>query len=488
MSSHKVAIGSIIMVAKRWSVRLLSLVSTMILARLLLPTDFGLLALVLSFTVLLESLTEFNFDLALVRREKVDDTHFNTAWSLNVIGNSAVALVLIAAAPFFAGFARAPEATIVMQAVALCIFIDGLQNIGMVAWRRQMRFTQEFHLEFWRKISEVSVAVLWAHYWPSVWALVGGMFFGRLIGLGLSYGLHPFRPRFSLLHWREMVGFSGLAVGYGLATRLAVRSDYFLISRLQSLNAVGLYANAQVIATLPSMELARPIGVALFSGFSAVLNDPPRLREAYLKALSGMLLLALPMAVGLAFVAEAAVRILLGEKWMQCTELLRGLALVQIAYLSAASSVSLLMALNKMKSLLIRAIASVIYRPVIMYATLVWFGFSAVPYAVFIAVLIQINLDAYAVRRALNFSTAAWLKRTWRPYVATALMALALWCLLPDTPLTTVGEALIRVAVAIAIAAPVYVVSALSLWHLNGHPAGVEEMVVYALRQCLSRK
>lgn len=487
MSSRKIAIGSLVMVAKRWSVRLLSLVSTVILARLLLPTDFGLLALVLSFTMLLEAFTEFNFDLSLVRREKVDDSHYNTAWTLNVIGNTTVAVILLFAAPLFADFARAPEATLVMQAVALCIMIDGTQNIGMVAWRRQMLFAPEFKLEFWRKVVEVGVAVAWAQQWPTVWALVAGMFAGRVVGLALSYALHPFRPRFTLTHWREMAGFSGLAVGYGLATKIAWRADYFVISRTQSLTAVGLYSNAQVIAALPTMELVRPIGVALFSGFSALLNDHARLREAYLKSLSGMLLIALPLAAGVAFTAEGLVYLLLGEKWLDCIALVKGLALVQIVYLSSASSVSLLMALDKMKGVFYRSVAMAIVRPVIIFLGMHWYGFEAAPVAILIAISLQVSLDSLAVRRALNFSALLWVRRTWRPYVATGTMALVLWGLMPEVRIDSIASAFMQLGWGLLIGAPVYVATALGLWRLEKCPDGVERMVLSVVGERLRR-
>lgn len=487
MSSRKVALGSMVMVAKRWAVRLLSLVSTVILARLLLPTDFGLLALVLSFTVLLEAFTEFNFDVALVRREKAEDSHYNTAWSLNVIGNSTVALILIAIAPVFANFARAPDATLVMQAVALCMMIDGAQNIGMVAWRRQLQFAPEFKLEFWRKVIEVGVAVAWAMKWPSVWALVAGMFAGRVVGFWLSYALHPFRPRFSLQHWREMAGFSGLAMGYGLATRIAWRAEHFIISRTQSVGAVGLYTNAQTIASLPTMELVRPIGIALFSGFSGLLNDHARLRDAYLKALSGLMLIAMPLTLGMVFCADAIVYLLLGAKWLECVPLLQGLGLVHLVYLSAASSVALLMALDKMKGLFYRALANAVLRVVIVYAALVWYGFPAIVWAVLVAAVLQVGLDAMAVRRALKFSVVTWYRRTWRPYAASAIMALALWWLLPGIAVNDLTSAFVKLGWGIAIGAPIYVVTALSLWHLDRRPDGVEQMVIAFARERLGR-
>lgn len=485
MSGKKVAVGSAIMVAKRWAVRLLSLVSTMILARLLQPQDFGVLALALSFSMLFEVLAEFNFDLALIRKSEIDDSHYHTAWTLNVIGNSAIAVALAVAAPLFANFAKVPEATVVLQVIALCFFFDGLQNIGMVAWRRELQFSQEFHLEFWRKALEVLVAVLWAFYSPSVWALVAGMVAGRLSGLLLSFWLHPFRPRFSLLHWRELAGFSGWAMAFNFAVKVAQRTDHFLISRLQGVTSVGFYSNAQMLASLPTVELVMPISRALFPGFSAMLGEPARLRDTYLQALSGLLLLALPMAVGLVFVADAAVLLLLGDKWLSTTPLVQALALAQVVALSAASSVPLLMALGRMRGLFLRALAMVVYRPLLMYVALNWHGLNGAPWAVLGAVLIQVSVDSWLIRRALHFTLLDWLRRTWRPYVAVLVMAAVLWLSLPATAPVTAPAALLRLAFAVALAAPVYAGTVLLLWWLAGQPAGLERMLVQTVKQRL---
>ena len=485
MSGKKIAIGGAIMVAKRWAVRVLSLVSTMILARMLVPADFGLLALALSFSMLFEVLAEFNFDLALIRKQQLDDSHYNTAWTLNVIGNSTIALALALAAPWLAAFAKAPEATLVLQVIALCFFFDGLHNIGMVAWRKQLTFSKEFHLEFWRKLLEVAVAVTWAWFSPSVWALVAGMVAGRFSGLLLSYWLHPFRPRFCLQHWRELAGFSSWAMGFNFAMTVAQRTDHFLISRLQGLTPLGFYSNSQMLAALPTVELVMPISRALFPGFSSMLHEPERLRDTYLQALCGLLTLALPLAVGLAFVADAAVMLLLGKQWVQVTPLLQGLAVAQVVSLSAASSVPLLMALGKVRGLFLRALATIVYRPVLMYFALSWYGLEGAPLAIFIVLVVQVSIDSWLIRRSLQFSVLFWWRRTWRPYAAVAVMALTLWWWLPNTPVTTITDALLRIAIAGLMAAPVYLLALLLLWHGSGRPAGLEQIAIDFLKRRL---
>jgi len=101
-----------------------------------------------------------------------------------------------------------------------------------------------------------------------------------------------------------------------------------------------------------------------------------------------------------------------------------------------------------------------------------------VPFAILAASFLQVGTDNWCVRRALHFSLATWLARTWRPYAATALMAAALWFTLPSTTTLTVLDAFAKLGIAVAIGAPVYVLCALAFWQLAGRPDGLENMAI----------
>ena len=475
------------MIAKRWTVRLLSVFSTVILARLLEPSEFGLLALALSFSILFEVLAEFNFDFALIRTTELTDEHYHTAWTLNVIGNSVIALALGLSAPLLAEFAQVERATAVLQVIALCFFFDGLQNIGMVQWRRQLSFSQEFHLEFWRKVLEVGTALIWAFVSPTVWALVAGMAVGRFSGVALSYLLHPFRPRFCLQHWRELWGFSGWAVAYNFVNRMAYRVDHFLIARFSNLTSVGFYSNAQMLAMLPTQEIVWPVTRALYPGFSSMLQDKARLRAAYLNALGGLLALAMPLAVGMAFCARSVVRVLLGEQWLDATPLVQGLAIAQIVVLSAASAVPLLLALGKIRGLFFRSVFLVGYRATFFYLALTWLGVEGVVWAVLASVLITTQWDNFMVMRALELPYRRYFQQLWRPLLAVSLMALVLWQWLPTLAEdASVVEALLHLLLAAVLGGPVYLATLLLSWRWAGKPDGLEKLALGWLKTRLS--
>lgn len=488
MTQRKVLLGSLLLVGKRWANRLLSLGSTVILARLLAPEDYGLLALALSVSIVFEVIAQFHFDLALIRKPELTNDDLNSAWTLNVICNTAVALTLAAAAPLLAWATRTPALTPVVVCIALCFLFDGLQNIGMVLWRKQMVFSKEVTQELTGKVIEIAVAVGIALAHPSVWALVGGMMAGRLCTLLMTYLLHPYRPRFGLGQWRSLMGYSGWAMLFNLFNEIGRSADTFILSRMHGLTSVGLFANARTLAALPTNELVMPISRSLFPAFSTLLGEPARLRDAYLKALSGVLLLALPLAIGLIFVADAAVLVLFGPRWLDAVPLVQGLAFAQVAMLSGASRVPLLMALGRNRALMTRAAFMMVLRPALVVAALQWGGVQALPLAIMVALWVGVLIDSTLVARALSYGPRLMLRRTWRPYVAVGVMALALWLALPSTTLHSVPDALWRLLLATSIAAPVYLATAFTLWHVSGRPDALERTLFDMLRSRLQRR
>lgn len=473
------------MVAKRWAGRLMSLASTMVLARLLLPEDYGLWALALSLSLLFEVVTQLHFDLALIRKAEVEREDLDTAWTLNIASNTLIALLLSLAAPLLASITRAPQVAPLIWCVAFCIFLDGLHNIGMVLWRRQLVFTKEVTQDMSSKAVEILVAIGVAQLHPSVWALAAGMVAGRSTCLLLTYVLHSYRPRLQLSRWRGLMEYSSWAMAYSFLDQLSRSADAFILGRMLGMSSVGLFANARDLAALPTSELAHPIGRSLFPAFSNLLAEPQRLRDAYLKALGGVLLLALPFAIGLVFVADAAVLILLGPRWVEAVPIVQGMALAQVVALSGASRVPLLMAQGCMKALVARACLVLVLRPLFVVLAVLNGGLHAVPWAVMAALAVGVVFDGVVVGRSLSFGPRYWLARTWRPYVSVALMSLALWLWLPGTPIDGIAQALLRLAAAAVIATPVYLASVFTVWHLSGRPDTLEATLLGILRRRL---
>lgn len=314
--------GAGLMMALRLVERGIGLASTLILARILTPGDFGLVAMAMSVLTLIELMGAFGFDVALIQRQDAQRRHFDTAWTYNVLFSASVALLLLLCAPFAAEFYREPKLRLVLSVLALGALVQGCENIGTVTFRKQMNFGQEFRFLLSKKLVSFAVTMALAFTLRNYWALVGGIIVGKLCAVLLSYRMHPFRPRFSLAASRDLFHFSKWLLVSNLILFLQNKSDSFILGRTVGAHDLGLYNVASEIAVLPSTELIAPINRAAFPAYAAQAADLEALRAKFLSVFSVIGLLAFPMSVGLACVAGPAVAVLLGPQWAAAVPLL----------------------------------------------------------------------------------------------------------------------------------------------------------------------
>ncbi|MBK8151325.1 MAG: oligosaccharide flippase family protein [Acidobacteria bacterium] len=133
------ALGAVWMVLLTFVERSLGMISMLILARLLVPADFGIIAMGSSFIGMAQLLTAFGFDIALIQNQKSSESHYHTAWTFNVLVGLGILVLMIAVASPIATFYRAPEVFWVVCALAIGPLVGGCENIGVVAFRKGPR-------------------------------------------------------------------------------------------------------------------------------------------------------------------------------------------------------------------------------------------------------------------------------------------------------------------------------------------------------------
>ena len=141
-------VGSLWMVGLRWAVKLFGLVNTMILARLLVPEDFGLTAMAMAVVAIVSVLFEFGVDYALIQKADATRDHFNAAWTIRLIQASLAALLVVACAPLAAAFYGEPRVVGIMFVLGGATLLRGFANIGVVAFRKELEFHKEFRFLF----------------------------------------------------------------------------------------------------------------------------------------------------------------------------------------------------------------------------------------------------------------------------------------------------------------------------------------------------
>ncbi len=300
----------------------------LVMARLLLPGDFGLVAIATSFSQAVDTLGEIGVGDALVREHALDRSIYDTGFTLNAIRGLVSALVLLLSAVPIAHFFGDPRLAHIMMVLAVAMLMSSLENIGIVDYQRHLAFDKEFLLYVVPRIMGIGLGLITAWYLRSYWALVVGIFTTRSLRAVLSYVMHPYRPRFALTAWRRILSFSAWAWGLSVAGIARDRIDSFVIGRLLGAAAVGIYTVGWEIGFAASVELVLPLSRALFSTFSILRNRAKDIPDAYFRVMSTTMLVTLPASTGIALVADPLVRLALGQRWVNAVPLVQVFAVV----------------------------------------------------------------------------------------------------------------------------------------------------------------
>jgi O-antigen/teichoic acid export membrane protein len=480
---REIARGAAWMVLMRVAVRAIGLVSTIILARLLVPADFGLVALANTFIAAVEILGEFGFTYALIRDQQADRKMYDTAWTLSVITAAVVAVtvgVIAHPAALFFGDARLEA---VVYAMALATFVAGFENVGTVNFRKDLEFGRDFRFMVARKLISFVVTIALALIWQNYWALVAGIVAGKFGGVALSFAMQSYRPRFSLAAWRDLFGFSKWLLVTNVVRFIHRKADIFILARLFSPYELGLYAVASEIASLPTSELVMPVQRALFPGFARLAHDKAVLARSYLESLAIMLLIAAPAAVGIAATADPLVRLFLGPNWLAAIPLLQLLTIHGVLRLGVANAGSAMIALGRVRMLTQIEIAFVTVQIPSLIVGAWWGGVAGTAAAIAATAGINLLITMALTLRALEVSVGRLLAAVWRTLASGAVMGGAVVILLRRwSDMALPDYTWLQLLAGVSLGVMIYPSVHLGLWAVCGRPEGAESNVWAAIK------
>lgn len=465
--------GALWMVLLRLSVRSIGLISTIILARLLIPADFGLVAMATSIIAFLELSTAFSFDIPLIQKQDADRSYFDSAWTLNAAFYTVLTLLLLLLAQPAALFYQDARLENVVYVLAAGFFVRGFENIGIVYFRKELDFRKDFILMLAKKVIGFMVTIPLAFLLRSYWSLVAGIVIGNILGVALSYLLHPFRPRFSLAAVRELFHFSKWLVLNNGIYFLRHRSPDFIIGRISGPAALGIFTLAHEISTLPSTELVAPINRAVFPGYSKLAGDLSKLRESYMDVLTMIAVVALPSGFGIAAVAIPLVDLLLGPKWAAAAPIVGILALYGSLVAMHSNYGAVFNAIGKPH--LITWVGGIDIT--ILVSGSIVLGLLYGPVGVAAAYLGSTILISpvvfFAVSREINLRFGDLIRVIWRPVVSSLSMFAALSALARN-PTVIAYASWLELVVLVSFGVVLYGALSFGLWLLEGRPRSAE--------------
>jgi lipopolysaccharide exporter len=484
-AGHELARGSAWMIGMRWAIRGVGLVSTIILARLLAPDDFGVVAMAMVAVAILESFTQSGTDLALLRNAAATREHYDTAWTLEIIQGVLLAVSLFVTAPLVGGHFEDPRVTEVVRLLSLRALIGGFQNIGVVNFRRDLQFGLEFRFGVARKLATFLVTVGAALWLRSYWALVIGQIAGRVVEVAISFRMSDYRPRLSLARIREIWGFSQWLVLARFARLVNRQFDRWVVGSIAGTSAMGYYFVASDFAASPSDEIVLPMSRAAFPVYSRLQDEPAALRQAFHNVLASMTAISFVMGLGMAVVAEDFVRVVLGAKWLQAIPLMPWLGVYGALY-GVAHTLDIFMLATGRERLtaLMTAGNALATIPVLLLAGQVSgiIGIAAGKAALAFVFVLAL---AYATTRRPPLTLGTLWSALWPTLTAALTMAAAVKALQAALP---VGKPVYGLLRDVGAGAMVYISTTAVLWWLRGQPDGIEREGLRRVRRLFARR
>jgi O-antigen/teichoic acid export membrane protein len=369
----------------------ISLARFLILARLLNPDDFGLLAIAAVAIQLAMAVTTIGVGEVLVQRKEIKTDLYHTAWTVGILRAAAVALVLVISAPVIADFFGEPRATNILRVLAFKPILDALPSVKIVDLTRGLRFQPIAMIKISAAAIDTVGSILLVLVLPpllvdvsvsialvqsiGVWALVAGSLAGSLSGAVLSYILAPYRPRFCLersatqglfrfgkwLFATSFIGVVGHTVLRGVISVRLGAAD------------LGLFYLALKLTGLPNDLAGDTIRAIAFPVVSRYQVDPRKVQRAFQASLTAMMVVLVPVYTIMILLASSISRYVLGPQWGGLAPIIQLLALDGLIDVPADASKPLLLGLGQPhKRFILKGIRTVVIICLAWWLTAIW--------------------------------------------------------------------------------------------------------------------
>lgn len=301
-----------------------------ILARLLSPRDFGLIAMITVITSFVNIFAELGFSAALVQKQDVRQEHLSSVFWLNLGAGLLLTITLMAGAPLIAGFYQEPLLVPLTMLISITFLISSLNIVQNTLMTKALDFKTLSIVEIAAVGISGVVAIVMAYTGFGVWSLAVQSVVLSAVTAALLWKLSDWCPDLTF-KWgaiRDLLGFSMSLFGTKVLNYWVRNVDYLLIGRFLGTTPLGVYTRAYKVMLFPLANVSRVLSKVMFPFFSTIQEDKQRVKSVYLKMTRTIALVTFPMMMGLFITVEPFVLTLYGPKWVEMISVLQILCLV----------------------------------------------------------------------------------------------------------------------------------------------------------------
>lgn len=473
----KIAKGTVWTVLMRMSIRFLGIISIIILARLLLPEDYGLVAKAVLIGGFLELMTQFGFGAALIKNQNATKEDYDTVWTLSIIRSVVIGLTLVLTASIIADYFDDARIEALIYCYAFANTIMGFNNVGVIDFQKNMEFNKDFKISLLKKTSSFCTTISIAFIWESYWAFPIGVLMGNIVGLIASFQMSAFKPRLSLSSFHSIFNFSKWIFFYEMVSAISTKLDTFLLSKFSSAEELGLYTISYEVAGMPSTEVAMPVARASLPGLSKLSSSKDEFKGMYVNIISSVLFLAIPASAGLSVLANDITLVLLGDNWIKAVPLISILSFFGISRVITACGVSGLIAFDRVDLLSKFSIIMLVIKIIVLPFTIIYAGYIGVAYGILFTGIIGGSILLVMQQTIGAFSIKSLFYKIWRTILSSLLMYCTLYYLGAYIDLIFSGSMIFILIIKIAIGLSIFSFSVFGLWFASGRKDAPEGQI-----------
>ena len=399
-----------------------------ILARLLTPEEYGVMAMVSIFIAISNSIIDSGFSSALIRKVKVKPIEYNTVFYFNLLISLLLYICLFFISPFIALFFREPILCEVMRVIGLILIINALSIIPYTIFVREINFKTQTIISLIASVGSGVIGVWMAFSGQGVWSLVGQQLGRQCLNTLFLWFFCHWKPTvsFSMTAFKEMFGFGSKLLLSGLLDTIYKDIYYIVIGRCFSSSILGQYTRAKQFSMVFSTNLTTVVQRVSFPVLSSIQDDSIRLREAYRKVIKSTMLVSFACMLGLAAIAKPLLILLISDKWLPAVYFLQIVCFSNMLYPLHSINLNILKVKGRsdvfLKLEVIKKVLAIF--PILVG---VYLGIEMMLWGSVIISVISYFLNAYYSASLINYSVYEQLKDIFPSFIVSLGVGFLMW-------------------------------------------------------------
>lgn len=398
-----------------------------ILARLLTPAEYGLVAMATVFIFVSYVFVDSGFSSALIQKKNCSNKDYSTVFYLNL----GVSLITFAgfyfAAPFIADFYQQPQLTKIVRVLSIIIILYAITIVQNSIIIRDVNFKLMARIEFISQILSGAIAIVMAYKGFGVWALIWRAIFNQVfinIQLWLKNNWLPLLE-FNKKSFLELFSFSSKLLISGIIDRFYQQMNKLVIGKFFPVKELGLYTRAEQFQNLPSQSMSGALTSFLLPVFSKMQNEPQRMKNAAKKVLKIVMFFNINAMILMAILAAPLINVLLGDRWNGTVPYLQLLVFVGILYPMHLINVQILAALGRSDLFLkIEILKKIVGIPAILLG--IFIGIKAMILGMIVTSIIALAINTYYTKKLINFGISEQIKSIAKSFLIAFVLVITL--------------------------------------------------------------